>query len=131
MTYQEFLRQKMRRWTGSGFSCDAALLPTQRFSEYQRAIVRWACAKGRAALFADTGLGKTVMQLAWAQQVHAHTGGRVLILAPLAVSWQTCGEAGRYGIDAGAELKESYFEMACKYLAAAEQSHSQSILDFA
>lgn len=100
VSYQQFLKQKMRRWTGSGFQCDDALLPSRRFSDYQRAIVRWACKKGRAGVFADTGLGKTVMQLAWAQQVHAYTGGRVLILAPLAVSWQTCGEAERYGMQA-------------------------------
>lgn len=66
---------------------------------YQAAIVRWALAKGRAALFCGTGSGKTFMQLEWARHV-ALTGGRVLLLAPLAVAHQTVAEADRFGISA-------------------------------
>lgn len=65
---------------------------------FQRDIVRWALAKGRAAIFADCGLGKTPMQLEWAYQVHKHTQGKVLILAPLAVSAQTVAEGMKFGI---------------------------------
>lgn len=61
---------------------------------FQRDLVRWGLRKGRAALFADTGLGKTIMQLAWAQ----HAADRVLILAPLAVAQQTVREGARWGL---------------------------------
>jgi len=66
---------------------------------FQKDIVRWALAKGRAAVFADCGLGKTAMQLVWADQVCQHRGGSVLILAPLAVSIQTVVEGMKFGVD--------------------------------
>ena len=66
---------------------------------FQRDIVRWALAKGRAAIFADCGLGKTPMQLEWAYQVYKRKGGCVLILAPLAVSSQTVAEGIKFGVD--------------------------------
>ena len=65
--------------------------------DHQKAIVRWALRKGRSAIFADTGLGKTLMQLEWARHVSA--AGPVLILAPLAVAAQTVGEGALFGID--------------------------------
>lgn len=65
---------------------------------HQRDLVGWALRKGRAALFADTGLGKTAMQVEWARHVSA--SGRVLVLAPLAVADQTVREAARFGVDA-------------------------------
>ena len=65
---------------------------------HQSAIAAWALRKGRAAIFADTGLGKTRMQLAWAHTVQAATGGDVLILAPLAVADQTRAEGAAIGI---------------------------------
>lgn len=64
---------------------------------FQRELVAWALDRGRAAIFADTGLGKTVMQLEWANRL----GGNVLILAPLAVSHQTIAEGERFGIEVG------------------------------
>lgn len=67
--------------------------------DFQDAIVRWALKKGRAAVFADTGLGKTLTQLSWADAVVNHTGGRVLIVAPLCVAQQTMEEGARFGID--------------------------------
>ena len=66
---------------------------------FQESIVRWAVKRGRAAIFADTGLGKTRMQVAWAQQVSQYNGNRVLILAPLCVAQQTVEEAGRMGVN--------------------------------
>ena len=66
--------------------------------DFQRAIVEWACKRGRAAIFADTGLGKTAMQVEWARQVNEHTGGDVLIAAPLCVAQQTVEEAAKFGI---------------------------------
>lgn len=67
---------------------------------FQKAIVGWALRRGKAAIFANTGLGKTAMQLEWARKVAKHTGGNVLLLAPLAVAKQTQGEAKKLlGLD--------------------------------
>lgn len=99
MDYQTFLQSKSKRFMGDGFACDRAILPPSMF-EWQQKIVQWACLKGRCAIWADTGLGKTIMQLAWADQVVRQTGQSVLILTPLAVSSQTVKEAERFGLRA-------------------------------
>ena len=65
---------------------------------HQIDLVRWALRRGRAAIFADTGLGKTRMQVAWADVVQRETGGDLLILAPLAVAQQTVAEAAACGV---------------------------------
>lgn len=91
MSYAEFLAGKRRVWTGDGV--DASTLPSALF-DWQAAIVRWALRKGRAAIFADCGLGKSFMQLAWASALP----GRVLILAPLCVAEQTVGEGQKLGV---------------------------------
>lgn len=95
MEYQEFLKQKEFNKVSVGF------VPTDLNKNlwlHQPAIVEWACRRGRAAIFADTGLGKTLMQLEWANQVHKHTGKPVLLLAPLAVGKQTEREAEKFCI---------------------------------
>lgn len=99
MDYTTFLQSKGKRFTGEGFTCDAARLTSALF-DWQKKIVAWATRKGRCALWADTGLGKTIMQLAWADQVMAYTGKPVLILTPLAVSAQTVSEAHKFGLEA-------------------------------
>ena len=71
---------------------------SQQLFQFQKDIVRWALAKGRAAIFAGTGLGKTIMQLEWSKQIHVATGLDVLILAPLAISSQTVKEGAKFGI---------------------------------
>ena len=96
MRYEEFIESKMMEAPSCGFEPTA--LNTSMF-DFQRDIVRWACRKGRAAIFADCGLGKTIMQLEWARQVSEHTSGNVLILAPLAVAEQTRREGVKFGID--------------------------------
>ncbi len=68
--------------------------------DFQRDIVLWALEQGRSAIFADCGLGKTPMQLSWAEIVNNHTGGNVLILTPLAVSYQTLRESEKFSIEA-------------------------------
>ena len=68
--------------------------------DFQRHLIDWALTQGRAATFADCGLGKTLMQLVWAENVHRHTNKPVLIFAPLSVSSQTVEEAEKFGIDA-------------------------------
>jgi superfamily II DNA or RNA helicase len=65
---------------------------------FQRDIVAWALRRGRAAIFADTGLGKTLMQLEWARHVYERTGRDVLIFVPLAVAQQTATEGEKFGI---------------------------------
>lgn len=97
MDYQTFLETKKKRFAGEGFACDATRLPAAMFA-WQKKIVVWACRKGRCAIWADTGLGKTIMQLTWADQVVQQTGRSVLILTPLAVSAQTVKEAQRFGL---------------------------------
>jgi DNA modification methylase len=95
MNYTDFLATKRAIHTPSGFAVDE--LHSRLFS-FQRDIVRWAIQRGRAALFLDTGLGKTLCQLEWARHVCQHTGGNVLILAPLAVTGQTVREGVRFDI---------------------------------
>lgn len=81
--YAEFLREKTLTDQPTGLAIVPAL--NDRLFDFQRDIVAWALRRGRAAIFADCGMGKTLMQLEWAR----HLPGRVLILAPLAVSTQT------------------------------------------
>ncbi|MDD5487069.1 MAG: DEAD/DEAH box helicase family protein [Dehalococcoidales bacterium] len=95
MSYSEFIERKKIITQSYGFA--ASRINTLLFP-FQRDIVKWALMKGRAALFTMTGTGKTMMQCEWAHQVHRHTGGKVLILAPLAVSSQTVQEAQKIGI---------------------------------
>lgn len=97
--YEKFIAGKEQLSEDYGFEVDPAALPEALF-DFQRDIVHWALMKGRSAIFADCGLGKTLMQLAWADQVHRHTGKPVLILAPLAVAAQTAAGGRRFGIDA-------------------------------
>lgn len=96
MEYKEFLQNKRFVLESSGFDIDKLELSPMLY-DFQKDIVRWALKKGKACIFADCGLGKTLMQLSWAYQVHKHTGGKVLILAPLAVADQTKREAEKFG----------------------------------
>lgn len=93
--YQQFLESKRFVHKAAGFESDAVPIGTWPF---QRTIIRWALRKGKAAIFADCGLGKTLMQLAWAHAVADHTKGNVLIFAPLAVAAQTVKEGASWGI---------------------------------
>lgn len=68
--------------------------------DFQRHLIEWALRQGRGATFADCGLGKTLMQLTWAENVHRKTNKPVLIFAPLSVSSQTVEEAEKFGIEA-------------------------------
>lgn len=96
MNYRDFLKNKRFILESSGFDIDKSELNPMLYN-FQKDIVRWALKKGKACVFADCGLGKTPMQLSWAYQVHKHTGGMVLILAPLAVAAQTKREAEKFG----------------------------------
>lgn len=96
--YIEFLARKVITDPMTGIA-NVPELPSCLFP-HQRDIVQWALRRGRAALFAGTGLGKSLMELAWAQAVHNETGKDILHLAPLAVSGQMAREADKFGIRA-------------------------------
>jgi superfamily II DNA or RNA helicase len=91
--YKEFLDRKTEIVRNAGLEVAASELHPKLFP-FQRDITRWAIHKGRAAIFADTGLGKTFMQLEWARLI----GGRCLIVAPLSVARQTVREGVKIGV---------------------------------
>lgn len=93
--YRLFLERKLFTFESSGFDVSKASLNDNLF-DFQRDIVAWALRKGRAAIFCDCGMGKSIMQLEFANKVP----GNVLILAPLAVAQQTIREADKFGIAA-------------------------------
>jgi hypothetical protein len=95
--YARFLEGKTHADGGCGF--EPLWVPDFLF-DFQKALVEWAVRLGRAAIFADCGLGKTAQQLVWAQNVARHTNRAVLVLTPLAVASQTIREAEKFGIDA-------------------------------
>lgn len=97
MTYQEFLKKKELQTITAGFKVAPETLNPRLF-DFQRDIVAWALQKGKAAIFSDCGSGKSIMQLDFAHQVNNHTGGKVLIIAPLAVVNQTKREGEKFGI---------------------------------
>lgn len=95
--YAGFLAQKSQ--TGIAVGIKPVYLPEFLFP-VQHSLIDWALWQGRAAILADCGLGKTIMELVWAENIVRHTGKNVLIAAPLAVSHQIVREAGRFGISA-------------------------------
>lgn len=97
-SYAEFLAAKRRHDPATGLA-DSPELPDALFP-FQHDIVRWALRRGRAAIFANTGLGKSFMELAWGRAVHAATGGNILLLTPLAVAAQMVREAHKFGLPA-------------------------------
>ena len=98
MDYNEFLKTKQKSVIKSGFEVDKL---NEKLFPFQEFIVRRALVAGKYAIFADTGLGKTIMQLSWANQVSIHESKKVLILAPLAVTSQTIEEGEKFGIKVG------------------------------
>lgn len=96
--YNDFLKSKIKRITNSGFEISQDVLNKNLFP-FQRFIVQRALKAGKYAIFADCGLGKTLMQLSWAHEVSKYTSKPVLILAPLAVAGQTIKEGLKFGIE--------------------------------
>ncbi len=93
--YLDFLKLKTQSGADSGFP--PVWMPDFLF-DFQAELVDWSVRKGRAAILADCGLGKTPMELVWAENVARHTGGRVLLLTALAVSPQIVEEAEKFGV---------------------------------
>lgn len=98
MTYAAFVNSKLRTVAPSGIA-DGFSLPGSMFP-HQSALTAWALRRGRAAIFADTGLGKMRMELAWAEAVRRHTNRPVMIHTPLAVAAQVAAEAAKIGLQA-------------------------------
>lgn len=98
MKYDKFLKTKRKTFLESGFEISESELNNNLF-DFQKFTVKTALSKGRFAIFADCGLGKTLMQLSWSEQVYKRTNIPVLILAPLAVVAQTLEESVKFGIN--------------------------------
>lgn len=95
-TYAEFIGTKTQYGADSGF--EPVWMPEFLYP-FQKDLVAWALRKGRAAIFADCGLGKTPMELVWSENIVRKTGGNVLVLCPLAVGPQTVREGEKFGIE--------------------------------
>ncbi len=119
-SYKDFLSRKAQRSDAAGF--EPHHLPDHLFG-FQRSLTEWAIRQGRTAIFADCGLGKSPMELAWAENVHRHTGKPVLLLTPLAVGFRIVSEAQKFGHDAArsrngkptAPITVTNYEQASKY----------------
>ena len=101
MNYNEFIDNKLHVGADSGFE---PVFESSDMFDFQQHLTTWAVRSGRCAIFADCGLGKTIIQLAWAKNVSMHTGKPVLILTPLAVSQQTVNEGIKFGIECNRSL---------------------------
>lgn len=97
VSYEEFLCRKSQLGGMDGFV--PISMPSALFG-FQQSLVEWSLRKGRSAIFADCGLGKTAMQLVWADNVVRHSNNPVIVMTPLAVGSQTVREAEKFGIDA-------------------------------
>lgn len=98
VNYESFVRGKLSTVPSTGIA-DGFSLPGSMFP-HQSALTAWALRRGRAAIFADTGLGKMRMELAWADAVRKHTGQPVIIMTPLAVAAQMVVEGEKIGVQA-------------------------------
>lgn len=113
-TYRDFLARKSQLGGESGF--EPVWLPDFLF-DFQRSLCEWAIRKGRSAIFADCGLGKTPMQLVWAENVVRKTNRPVLIVTPLAVAAQTVREGAKFGIEVH-HSRDGRWPEGCKIVAA-------------
>ena len=104
MNYDEFIEQKSRKAMAYGFEPYEITAP---LFDWQKHVASWAVRKGRAALFEECGLGKTLQQLEWASQIARHTGKPVIVLTPLSVANQTQREAVKFGYTAKVVAEES------------------------
>ena len=96
MIYQDLIISKIRALAPSGFTPDRPL--SEGLFPHQKSIVRWAVRRGRAAIFADAGLGKSRTQIEWARHISIRTGKPVLVFAPLTVARQTVHEGNAIGV---------------------------------
>lgn len=104
-TYDEFLAAKAKQAPQVGIKNPKELNPLLK--QFQNDIVSWSLKRGRSALFAGTGLGKTFMQLEWAKHIYEETKKPVLIFSPLAVAAQTVRESKKFNIDGAEHVEKS------------------------
>jgi hypothetical protein len=102
MNYAEFLNAKTQSGADQGF--EPLWMPDCLF-DFQQSLTEWSLRKGRSAQFADCGLGKTLLELVWGENVARKVDKPVLILTPLAVAHQTLAEAHKFGIEATRSLR--------------------------
>lgn len=108
MSYYAFLARKRIKASEYGFEVDRL---NPNLKDFQERITRWALRRGRAAIFAGTGLGKTLIQMVWCENVCRYTSnGRVLLVCPLGVRLQTKEEAAKFGIDCEVRLVQEQSE---------------------
>jgi hypothetical protein len=98
MNYQDFIQSKAQTAEKAGWDIGLDELHPDLY-DFQKHLVQWNIRMGRSASFVDCGLGKTLMQLDWADKVHRKTNKPILILAPLGVSFQTVREGEKFGIE--------------------------------
>lgn len=126
--YDQFIASKTHLGGNYGFA--PTFIPDAAF-DFQRHLIEWAVNKGRAALFADCGLGKSLMQLTFAENVIRHTNKPMLVLTPLAVGAQTVREAAKFGIEAVRSLDGKHDGKARVVVANYERLHYFDPNDFA
>lgn len=127
MTLAALISKKRHAYEDAGF--ETRFMPPQAF-DFQKALIQWAVRKGRAALFADCGMGKSLMQLTFGQNVVERTNKPVLLLTPLAVGAQMVSEAAKFGIDA-VRSTDGRFEGNRVVVANYERLHHFDAADFA
>lgn len=98
MDYLDFIASKQLKAVSAGFDIALSELNEKAF-EWQKLLVKWGIKKGKCAYFEDCGLGKTLQQLMWSDEIRKYTGDSTLILAPLAVAEQTVKQGDKFGID--------------------------------
>jgi len=118
--YKQFIASKSQLSGSFGF--EPVWIPEWLF-DFQRSLVEWSIRLGRSAIFADCGLGKTPMQLAWAENVVRHTNKPVMIVTPLAVGAQTVAEAAKFGITARRTKDGKMTDEVCIWVTNYEQLH--------
>lgn len=128
LAYPDFIASKSQYGNGSGF--DPVFIPDEAF-DFQKSLIEWSVRMGRCAIFADCGLGKTLMQLAWAENVVRHTNCPVLLLTPIAVGRQTIEEAAKFGIDAQLTRNGDWTGDVKVWVTNYEQLHNYNPDDFA
>jgi len=98
LSYGDFLKSRRGVTKNYGFDVDPSNMNPMLF-DWQKYLVSWALKKGRSAIFADCGLGKTPMQLEWSQKIVEKTNKPILVLTPLAVAQQTISEGEKFNIE--------------------------------
>jgi len=127
--YEAFLAEKLRSSPSTGFRFAASDVNPMLYG-FQRDVVAWGLMRGRCAFFQGTGLGKTCQQSEWANRVQIHTGGRVLMFAPLAVAAQTIGEAAKFGITIRAAATQADCEAPGIYITNYQKLHHFDMTQF-